>query len=228
MTMIQIINEFKIASFLNLKLILISLILIISTSFGIKSINNIVKSNDKFSEKIIYNEKSLLKIIKSSDELSKINNKTLLLCLDGRYDSLSYINSIKVIKENLNINKKSNYKLDSLFTKKLIIFNKINEKNSDNEYLIINSDSISIQTRVILSDFYELRHQKNLKEYKILQENIDSNLHKYFLIIFSLLIIYSILVLMIINDIKFKNRLENRDKYIISILIDRIKIIMNR
>lgn len=223
----KIINAFKIATFLNLKLVLISLVLVLITVFGIKHINTIIKDSTKFSNKIIYNEKELLKVYSTSNELMNLNNKTLLLCVSRKYDSLSYITSVNKIRRNLNTSSGVNYKLDNLFRKKTIVFNIINEKEVDKEYLIVNSNELSLQVRVVLSEFYELKYNENLKEYKVLKEHLNNNLHTYIIIIILLIIIYSLLIILVMNDIKIKNRLESRDKYVISILIDRMKVIMS-
>ncbi len=224
--MIKLIKEVRVSNFLNLnyKLILISLVLVTITIFGIKNINSAVKDSTEFSDKIMRSEGILVNVYSSSNELFNINNLNLVLSLDNKYDSISYSNSVEKIRKDLNINDNLiNYKLDDLFRKKSIIFKIINDKYSNKNNLITNSNELSLQIRIVLADYYKLKYLDNVKEYKILKSELNYNYNRYILVIITLLILYIILFIFLIKDIKVKNRLEERDSYLISTLMDKVR-----
>jgi hypothetical protein len=224
--MIKLIKEVRVSNFLNLnyKLILISLVLVTITIFGIKNINSAVKDSTEFSDKIIHSEGILVNVYSSSNELFNINNLNLVLSLNNKYDSISYSNSVKKIRKDLNINDNLiNYKLDDLFRKKSIVFKIINDKYSNKNNLITNSNELSLQIRIVLADYYKLKYLDNVKEYRILKSELNYNYNRYILVIITLLILYIILFIFLIKDIKVKNRLEERDSYLISTLMDKVR-----
>ena len=101
--------------------------------------------------------------------------------------------------------------------------NKINQNvdyNSFQNYIFVNND-LSYKIRLILNNRISDFNSENRKSQELLISKLNLNFSKYVNTIIFISIFFIITMLLLIWDIKKKSKVEYRNKYLISLLLNK-------
>jgi hypothetical protein len=171
-----------------------------------------------------YKKSSNIKINKDDFKINKttveyipttkiVENKT-----KGKLFRKSKTKTDTVVKIDTIYNTTSEFDLES-FSK----INNINQKadyNSFQNYIFINND-LSYKIRLILNKRISEFNSENRKSQELLISKLNLNFSKYVNTIIFISIFFIITMLLLIWDIKKKSKVEYRNKYLISLLLNK-------
>ena len=101
-------------------------------------------------------------------------------------------------------------------------YNRINriDYNELNTLIEVNND-LTMNMRNILNDYSKKQFILNVIEYDTISNEMSYSMTIYVVVLILLMFLYVIIIFLLISDIRKKSRSENRDKYLISMLINK-------
>ena len=188
---------------------------IIDSLFMEKYIFRVIKS---------YKRSNIIKITKDDFKINKTtveyipNTKIVETKTKGKLFSKSKTKIDTVVKIDTVYKTTSEFDLES-FSK----VNKINQNvdyNSFQNYIFVNND-LSYKIRLILNNRISDFNSENRKSQELLISKLNLNFSKYVNTIIFISIFFIITMLLLIWDIKKKSKVEYRNKYLISLLLNK-------
>jgi hypothetical protein len=88
-------------------------------------------------------------------------------------------------------------------------------------FLLIQYNKLSYLASHLLNFKIEQNNSNNIRSQKILVNNLKSRFINYIITIIVILILFLIVLIFLVRDIKVKSKIENRNKYLISQLLNR-------
>jgi hypothetical protein len=126
----NILTIFKVLTFINTKIVILSILLILLSICGYKSITSSLDRNNYLIKQVVKNEVKVVTIASINYKITKKNNEILSNCLnrEEKYNTLKKDMSVIIkLKNELKIDSLSSNKIDSLLVEKSIVFKKIAE-----------------------------------------------------------------------------------------------------
>jgi len=124
----KILSILSVVTFMNAKVIILSILLVCITVYGSTYVTSSMDRNTQLIDSITQNEREMVEISNINYNIVELNNKILSKCLDKRnkYRTLSQdVDSIAILKAKLDIDSLRSAKIDSLLGRKIIVFTKI-------------------------------------------------------------------------------------------------------
>jgi hypothetical protein len=126
----NILTILKVLTFINTKIVILSILLILLSICGYKSITSSLDRNNYLIKQVVKNEVKVVTIASINYKITKKNNEILSNCLnrEEKYNTLKKDMSVIIkLKNELKIDSLSSNKIDSLLVEKSIVFKKIAE-----------------------------------------------------------------------------------------------------
>jgi hypothetical protein len=148
----NILTIFRVLTFINTKILILSILLILLSICGYKSITSSLDRNSYLVEQVVINDIKAVKIASINYQITKKNNEILSNCLNREEKYNTLIKDMSVIiklKNELKIDSLSSNRIDSLLVEKSIVFKKIAEFDVHRVDVteVLKSDTIRVVTK---------------------------------------------------------------------------------
>ena len=171
-----------------------------------------------YRDSFLLNDKEIIKFDSLTDKKIEISNRIYHLTkqpvhLEKREFEL--VDSSLIKKESL---KKLEFSDKFL---KITIYNYKHQISDEVRFLLTQYNKLSYSTSHLLNFKIEQNNSNNIRSQKILVNNLKSRFINYIITIIVILILFLIVLIFLVRDIKVKSKIENRNKYLISQLLNR-------
>ena len=220
----------KVLTFINFKIVLMSLLMLFSIVFGVIYTDNTLKYSYRVNQSISKNSEISINLSENMNQFDLYNNLVISSCLNGQ-EFNSKFEKYNSLKEKFDLSEPEFKKLDSLISTKKLVLNRIHlEKMKDrvhnqNDSLILSSivyvNKLDYQIDHLLNFKISLLNKRNIKYQNNLSNQLQDRFISYIFIMLFNLILFSVVSFMLINDIKKKSKSDERRKDFISVLLNR-------
>ena len=214
---------FKVLTFLDVEIFLLCTMMVLSLYFSNSFIKKSISTTKELTSEIIKNDYYILSLDEKYREFKNLDDELLFKSISGQKldSSLIKLNSYK-----LYFYQYKNSELNNLLIKKENLFIGIHNAKNDSMFhnQIYKNILINIELRDIVDKYHSLKSLDNIKKQNDITEELYKNYKKYMIVFIVTIFVFIICISLIVIDIKKIYRKDDRNKYLISVLISKFTI----
>lgn len=215
---------FKVLTFLDVEIFLLCTMMVLSLYFSNNFIKKSISTTKGLTSEIIKNDYYILSLDEKYREFKNLDDELLFKSISGQKldSSLIKLNSYKSY-----FYQYKSSELNNLLIKKEKLFIEIyNTKEHDSIFYnqIYKNALINIELRDIVDKYHSLKSLENIKTQNDITEELYKNYKKYMIVFIVTIFVFTLCISLIVIDIKKIYRKDDRNKYLISVLINQFTI----
>lgn len=220
----------KVLTFINFKIVLMSLLMLFSIIFGVIYTDNTLKYSDRVYVSISENTEISIALSENMNQFDLYNNLVISNCLKGE-EFNSQFDKYNSLKDKFELTKPEIKKIDSLISTKKQVLNRIYFEKIKSR-LTVQNDSLILKSIIYVNNLdYQINHllnfkisilnKRNLKFQNNLSIQLKDRFTKYIFIMSLNLILFISVSWFLFIDIRKKSKSDERRKDFISALLNR-------
>ena len=227
----------KVYTFINFKILLMSIFMLLTILFGVKYTNDSIAYISRANKNIKENSQTTINLSESMNQFNLVDNLILSKSLKGE-DITNNMEVYTSYVDSFMLNKYEYKKVDSLLQiKKRLLYNiylskkksdivettkvPVKREESEMQEAIYYNNSLSYQIRHLLNFKISIINSRNIKSQSDLGKELEDRFLKYVTVMFSLMFVFLITGLLLYIDIRKKSKSDERRKNFISLLLNR-------
>jgi hypothetical protein len=162
----HILTVLKVLTFINIKIVILSVLLIILSVFGYKSISSSLDRTNYLVNGVVQNEIKVVRIASINYQMTKKDNEILSKCLNRRIDYEKVeedVDELIFLKDQLKMDSTSSKRIDSLLVAKVLVFKKISNFDVSRVHVndILESNTVKVVSKSTKKSLFKTKVEYN-------------------------------------------------------------------